>query len=195
MHTLKIKMLGCLILSSALLATSSALAAPKAATQNETGKALPTQVRGLGVLSVTKLRGTDAQTTRRFAFIPLPTAKTTIVVPAGKKAIIDASFTAESACYPINAAQPVGYCSARILLDGAEMAPVVGTDFAFDSSNAGNQGSRSWEAHAMDRSSSKVVGPGAHTIEVQWGVVGGAAGNTEFRLDDWHLFVDAVEAL
>ncbi|HEY9825048.1 MAG TPA: hypothetical protein V6D19_06350 [Stenomitos sp.] len=194
MHTLTAKMVGCLLLSSALLATSSALAAPKSATQNATGKALPTTVRGKGVLAVTKLRGTDAQITRTPAFIPLSTATTTIVVPTGKRAIIDASFTAESACYPINAAQPVGYCSVRILLDGAEMAPVVGTDFAFDSSNAGNQGPLSWEAHAMDRSSRGAVGQGVHTVQVQWGVVGGAAGNTEFRLDDWHLFVDAVEA-
>jgi hypothetical protein len=194
MKNSKVRTLSLLLFGGLLFASTSALAAPKAGEQKAEAKAAPTEIRGKSVLTVTKLRGTDAQITRRKAFVPFPTAKTTILVPPNKKAIIDASFTAESACYPVNAALAVGWCSVRILLDGVEMSPVVGTDFAFDSSNGGLQRNQSWEAHAMDRSSKDTVGPGAHTIEVEWGVVGGAAGNTEFRLDDWHLFVDAVEA-
>src|SRR5262245_3014003 len=41
--------------------------------------------------------------------------------------LVDAQFTAESAC-----SGGSGWCSVRILIDGVEADPVVGTDFSFN---------------------------------------------------------------
>jgi hypothetical protein len=73
-------------------------------------------------------------------------------------------------------------------VDGNEAAPVVGTDFAFDSSDSNTEGGGSWESHAIERSVAGVAA-GSHTVTVQYAVVGGA---TSFRLDDWGLNVVAM---
>ena len=51
-------------------------------------------------------------------------------MPTGETARIYAIFSAESAC---SAAAPIGYCGVRIVVDGNELNPAVGNDFAFDS--------------------------------------------------------------
>lgn len=129
---------------------------------------------------------TDALTTAAAAFVPLPAASIVVTVPAGKTRLIKARFSGESACYDAAA-----WCSVRIMLQfpsGAllEMNPVVGTDFAFDSSDSGAEGGGSWEAHSIDRS--RRIGAGTYRVFVQWGVVGVGT----FWLDDWSFNVEVV---
>ena len=114
------------------------------------------------------------------AFANLPGAVANINVPAGANACLLARFTSESACYG-----GTGYCNVRILIDGVEAAPVAGTDFSFDSTDAGAETSSSWESHAVERI--RVVGPGAHVVQVQWAVTQAA---TKLRLDDYTLVVE-----
>jgi hypothetical protein len=81
-----------------------------------------------------------------------------------------AHFSGEALCGGTS-----GYCSVRILIDGTEMIPNSGTDFAFDSPGD------SWESHAMERTWSGATA-GTHTFTLQRAVVGSAS---SFRLDDW----------
>jgi hypothetical protein len=129
--------------------------------------------------------GATAQLTSSTSFVDLPGSSTAISVPGPGNARILARFSAESACFG-----GVGWCSVRILVDGVEMDPVVGTDFAFDSTNGGADTATSWESHSMDRS--RIVGPGNHTVVVQRAVVEGSTTNT-FRLDDWSLTIEQVQ--
>lgn len=128
----------------------------------------------------------SAQQTTSAAFIDLSGASTTIDVPSGQTATIVARYTAESLCYGGGSG---AWCSVRILLDGNEMQPAVGTDFAFDSTNGGNNTSANYGARAVIRVATGVAA-GTHTVKVQWG---GVAGTPTFRLDDWALDVSAVK--
>jgi hypothetical protein len=134
--------------------------------------------------AVKLVRETTATTTGSTTFVNVPGAVTTLTIPANSRAIILASFTAESACYG-----GTGWCSVRILLNGVEMDPVVGTDFAFDSSDANSETSQSWESHAVERSKLYTnTSTAAVTVTVQVQYMVTAAGMT-LRLDDWHLSV------
>lgn len=68
-----------------------------------------------------------------------------------------------------------------------EMNPVVGDDFAFDSSNNSAELDGSWESHSIDRS--RKGSAGTYRVFVQWGTVGGGT----FRLDDWRFNVDLTQ--
>ena len=92
---------------------------------------------------------------------------------------IDARFTAETACYGSTS----GWCSVRILIDGVEAEPAVGTDFAFD--DAGT--STGWESHSVERVRA-VTTAGTHTVTVQATEIGTLTN----RLDDWTLTAMAV---
>ncbi len=116
-------------------------------------------------------------------FNNVPSAFTTISVPSGENALILARFSAESACYG-----GTGYCSVRILINGVEMDPVAGFDFAFDSTDLGRETSGSWESHSMDRS--RVVGSGTYTIVVQRATT---SASTFLRLDEWSLTVERAQ--
>jgi len=113
-------------------------------------------------------------------------ADTVIPINLSTSTLVKARFTAESACYGAS-----GYCSVRIVarnVDTGEIAefnPVVGTDFAFDSSDSNTETSRSWESHAINRS--LPLPPGRYQIYVQ--------ANPNFsgmtlRLDNAHFEVD-----
>jgi hypothetical protein len=107
----------------------------------------------------------------------------TLTIYAGAGSMLLASFSAEVACYGGS-----GWCNVRILIDGAEAAPVVGTDFAFDSTDGGTETFGSWESHAMQRT--RIAGSTiTHTVTVQVAQVG--TGVTA-RYDDWTLSVMAV---
>src|SRR5690606_863946 len=93
--------------------------------------------------------------------VDLAGATTNITVPDGFTATLEIDFAAESAC------SGTSYCSVVILVDGVEATPAVGTDFAFDSSDAGGETSSSWESHATKRILTG-VGAGSHTIQVQF---------------------------
>lgn len=112
---------------------------------------------------------TTASTTGSMTWSDLPGSSMVINTP--RPAVLVVDFAAESYC--------VGgsYCSVRILVDGAEAAPAVGYDFAFDTTSTDQ-----WESNAMTRIIP--VTRGAHTVEVQYAA---GAGGGSFRLDDWTL--------
>jgi len=120
--------------------------------------------------------GPDAATTTSTSFTDL--TSTSIDIPSGSTATVVATFSAESAC------SGGGFCSVRILIDGNEMNPNTGTDFAFDSSDNNTETSSSWESHAIVRSRDGIAS-GSHTVAVQYKAGAGSA----FRLDDWGLSI------
>jgi hypothetical protein len=137
------------------------------------------------VTKVNVVTETNAQSTNSTTFVNLPGGNTGVSVPIGESALILARFSAESACSGGTGAQ---WCSVRILIGGVEANPVVGLDFAFDSTNNGSETPFSWESHSVDRS--RIVGPGTYTVQVQWAVTSSA---TAFRLDDWSLTVERAQ--
>lgn len=112
-----------------------------------------------------------------------------IEVPEGTRGWLHASFDAESICYDGN-----GYCRARIMYgpqDGGgawEMFPMSGADFSFDSTDSGNNGSSSWEAHSFSRSTLAPLLPGTYKVWLEISV--SLADGTSFSLDDSHFTVD-----
>jgi hypothetical protein len=106
-----------------------------------------------------------------------------VTVPEGSTATIIAQFSAESFC-----GGPGGWCSVRLFIDGTEMNPEDGTNYAFDSP-AGAGDPTDWEAHSVTRLRTG-IGAGAHTIAARVQIVGAA---TSFRLDDWVIFVQALK--
>ena len=149
-----------------------------------TGAPGPAGPAGTGAaLAFRFVAGPAATSTSSTSYVELPTASASIDVPAGTTATILVSFAAESSCYG------AGYCSVRVLVDGNEATPVVGTnEFAFDSSDGGTETSSSWESHALERAVTGVAA-GAHTVTVQYATTS-ATGT--FRLDDWGLTVLAM---
>lgn len=110
-------------------------------------------------------------------------ATATVKVPPGRQALVTARFSAESTCVGTGG-KGGPWCSVRILIGGAEGHPASSDGFAFDSSDAGDEGPFAWEAHAMERF--RTVGPGEHVVKVQ-AIPTNAA--TEFTLSDWTLVV------
>ncbi|EHN09378.1 hypothetical protein PAI11_37980 [Patulibacter medicamentivorans] len=106
-----------------------------------------------------------------------------ITIPGGAPRKIVANVTGESACYG-----GTGYCSLRILVDGAELTPNVGSDFAFNSTDNNTETSSSWESLGLQRYSDTLA-PGAHTVTVQHYAVGTAT----HRFDDAALVVTQVQ--
>ncbi len=102
---------------------------------------------------------------------------TSIYATSGQ--FIVARFTAESACYGSTS----GWCSVRILVDGVEAEPVVGTDFAFNDAGSAS----SWESLSVERVHT-VSATGSHTVVVQ----AASVGSLTDRLDDWTLTATAV---
>jgi hypothetical protein len=96
----------------------------------------------------------------------------------GQPRYIRIRFTAESYCTGNS-----GWCSIRLLVNGTEAKPVVGTDFAFDSASTDG-----YESHSVERIFDGSFGSG-NTITVQAATVGGAS---FFRLDDWVLEADVL---
>ncbi|MDQ3857833.1 MAG: hypothetical protein M3327_05205 [Actinomycetota bacterium] len=121
-------------------------------------------------------------TTQR-TFVDLPGARAALTLPADvNRMLLLVRFSAESSCSGGAGAQ---YCPVRVVVDGMEALPAAGLDFAFDSTDSGSETGSSWESHAMERTTT--VGPGAHTVQVQWAVTSAA---TTFRLDDWVLAIE-----
>ena len=127
--------------------------------------------------------GTDA-TTNSTTFVSVPGASAPIVVPPGQTATVVAVFTAESLCTGAS-----GWCSVRILVDGVEASPAVGSTFAFDSNDDGTVTTASWESHSITRFATG-IGAGTHTVTVERWV---SAASVNFRLDDFTLVVQAMK--
>jgi hypothetical protein len=112
---------------------------------------------------------------------------TTLTVPAGATATVVATFSAESLCR--NGAATNTWCVVRLFIDGTEMNPEDGTNFAFDSPAASTAlASLDYEAHSITRIR-KGIGAGSHTITAQYQVFG----TPTFRLDDWSLIAVAYK--
>jgi hypothetical protein len=133
------------------------------------------------VSSVSSQTGGSFVTTSSTSFVDLGGSSESFTVPAGETARIYAIFSAESRCTSAGGAS----CAARIVVDGNELNPAVGTDFAFDSSNNGGATPNSFGSHAIARSS-ETLSAGNHTVKVQIRVSTGAA---SFRVDDWTLVI------
>ena len=141
--------------------------------------AVATVHSGTTVAHTTVLTETSATTFSGTSFVNLATSS----VFAGAGSFIVATFSAESACY-----NGSGWCSVRILIDGVEAEPVVGTDFAFDSTDGNRETAASWESHSMQRTRT-VTTTATHSVVVQVAQVG--AGVTA-RYDDWALTSMAI---
>ncbi len=151
-----------------------------------TGPAGPAGVSPAGGISAAKVvTGAVAQTTTSTVGIDLSGASTAIDIPTGQTGQILATFSGESACYV-----GLGFCSVRLTVDGVELLPAEGVDFAFDTTDGGTESAASWEAHAIQRVSGTLAA-GTHSLKVQWQVVGGT-GTTNFRLDDWALSAELI---
>jgi hypothetical protein len=134
----------------------------------------------------TVVRVDDAHSTDLDTFQDIPATRATITF--AKPSILLVTLTAESSCY--GGVGHASWCTARIIVDGVgELGPGSGNDFAFDSTNFGNDGQVSWEGHAMQRSSN-VLPPGTYTVRPQYAVIGPAV----FQIDDIHVTVEAAEA-
>jgi hypothetical protein len=138
-----------------------------------------TSWEGKGFVRVKVVGQTTAATTNSTTWIDVPGAIATFSVSSSLENLFIARFAAESACYG-----STGFCNVRILANGIEMAPVVGTDYAFDSTGNGAEPIASWEGHAMERSLPLCGSFSTVTVKVQYKVSNAAA---TFRLDDWHL--------
>lgn len=147
------------------------------------GAAGPAGPTNTGVsLAVKTINSGNVTTTGSTGFTDL--SSTSIDVPTGNTATLVATFSAESACYGANA-----FCGVRINVDGNEMSPNVGNDFAFDSSDNNTETSSSYESHAIVRYQGN-IGAGSHTVTIQYRVSNGGA---TFRIDDWALSVVAYK--
>jgi hypothetical protein len=99
-------------------------------------------------------------------YVDLPGMTMVVTTPAGEADLLDIRFSSESACYDGGA--QYNWCSVQITVDGVPAAPVdcVGAhDFAFDSTDFGNNTSSSWRSSSMERY--RAVNGGKHVIRVQ----------------------------
>ncbi len=161
------------VLRLAVALTATALVGAGAqqalASGGDNGSLVPSPASAsLGAQRIVAVRESVASTTSSTTYVTLTSASVTI--PSGQRGLMVAHFSGESLCGGTS-----GYCSLRILIDGTEMVPNSGTDFAFDSPGD------SWESHAMERTWSGAAA-GTHTFTLQRAVVGSAS---SFRLDDW----------
>jgi hypothetical protein len=145
-----------------------------------------TTVGGREISLVKVVREPAAQTTMSATFADLPGMSTTVRVPRGYRALILARFSAESYCSDSTDGF-AGWCGVRIRIGSADGEPSDGSDpgtpFAFDSDSSG--GDDYYEGNSMDRS--RVLGPGLHTVKVQWAVTNPSI---LFWLDDASLTVE-----
>ena len=129
------------------------------------------------VAQVASDTSTSTTSTGSASFVDLTGAEETITVPTGETARLYVWFTAESACTGGT------WCSVRITVDGTEIEPAAGTNYAFDS-----VGADLWDGHALVRVSGTLTA-GSHVVKVQGAVVGGGT----LSLDDWALVVQRVK--
>ena len=99
-------------------------------------------------------------TTTSTAYVDLAGSSETFIVPTGETARIYAIFSAESACYGGGA--DCGSAESASSSTATSSTPPVGTDFAFDSTDDGDEGTSSPESHAIARPS-ETLSAGNHT--------------------------------
>jgi hypothetical protein len=139
------------------------------------GVAGPEAVPDVGITSLpTSVTATTA------AFAPIASLAQTVTVPVGTQRRLLATFSGESAC---TGGAGTGSCSLRMLVDGVQLSPAVGGDFAFDSTDYGSESIASPESHSIQRFSGNLAS-GPHTVTVEVSVQGAA---TTFTVDDMVL--------
>ncbi len=106
---------------------------------------------------------------------------TSITIPEGFTATVEAVFGAESTC----SGGTDSWCSIRILSNGTSLAPAEGTANAFDSTDSGTADETDYEETSVTRVGT--LPAGSYTIVVE----GRAPAGLSFRLDDKILFVEA----
>lgn len=131
-----------------------------------------------GVNNIRIKSSTTAFSTQSNTFVQVTGATFDMAVPNNQMKTFIAEFSAESWCDGAD----TGWCSIRILIDGNEMTPAVGSNFAFDSDAVGND---KWESHTVTRYVAD-VGPGLHTFSVEALTT---ETDTAFFLDDWTFMV------
>jgi hypothetical protein len=138
-------------------------------------------------VSMVNTDSTDASTTSSTTWEIVPKAALPASVPPGATRLINARFTAESACARPNAGS---WCSVRIVAIRFTPAEVItplepnpGMDFAFDADEPGSN--FNWDSNAIERSLRLPAGD--YRIVVQHAVTNSAV---DFRLDDWHFAVE-----
>jgi hypothetical protein len=109
----------------------------------------------------------------------------TINVPAGRPRRLLATVSGESDCSTADTVLG-NYCMLRIVVDGQELAPKSGQDFAFNSPDPDVE-EASWESLSIQRTS-EILAPGQHTVTVQHRVTPGAQ-PVGHRFDDALLSV------
>jgi hypothetical protein len=125
-----------------------------------------------GAKRITAVREDAASSTTSTSFVTLSTLSVTIPTGTG---LMVAHFSGEALCGGSG-----GWCPVRILIDGTEMVPQSGTDFAFASAT------NNFNSSAMERTWNGAA-TGTHTFTLQYCVTAGA---TSFRLDDWLFDVE-----
>jgi hypothetical protein len=114
------------------------------------------------------------------AFAPLPGAMLSFQTPMNDADQILVTFTAEARVQgqPVDYVAPVDFLQVQILLDGVPMNPLNDLSFTTDAGQAN-------AARACHR-----VGPGNHTVQVQWLLVDQDGNNVlTGTIDDWLLEV------
>jgi hypothetical protein len=160
----KLKVLGASLAATAILGGGAAIASTSA-------------LNVKAVKKVAVVRSSDATTTSSGLWTDVPGSSVSINVP-GTHGLVIARFTGESQC-----TSGASWCSVRVLVDGSEAYPNDGSDFAVDAPGG------SYRGVAMDRSTN-ILNGGVHTVKLQYLAYGGGS----FRLDDWHLTLEAVAA-
>lgn len=175
-RSLRQKAIAGVVVAAAVAATTSLAAAQVAPAPDggppHAGAADPPKVTTCGELvGSTVITQNDPLTTNEVAFHRLPGSARQFTVPPGEQRCVKLLFTAESACGPTGAPD---FCYVEAQIDGQPMDP-DGTGFqALDSEDA------TASAHAYEWV--KEVGPGPHTIDIDWRVL---AAGTQFYVDDW----------
>ena len=160
----------------AALATAVAALTGLAARSALAGSVTVTKTAG-AVVNVKALGSTDSTSVIGFSgWTDLPGSATVIAVPAGHTMLVNARFTAETACYGSSSICPI-----QVLIGGVPAGPANGSNVDFDSSEGGTESSASWEAHSIDRS--LILGPGSYPVKVQALAFAGAT----FELRNWTL--------
>jgi len=183
-----------MVLAGALLLTGTVVAAPgdnpQGGEESVESEAHDREMQG-GAITFKKVQTKTVAVVNSSTTFNQVTAMS-FPIPATGNHLVNARFHAESACYEPGSVAP-NWCSLRILIDGTEGHPQVGVDYAFDSTDRGDDTDASWEGHAMERHRC-VRSTGAArniVVELQRKVTnsdGGAA--PSFRLDDWSLAVE-----
>jgi hypothetical protein len=135
----------------------------------------------------TRAVGETAATTRTSTtWANVPGASIPISIP--QPGFLLARFAAETACFAPND----GSCAVRLMVNGVQMNPASGIDFALDSTNNGGDLNTSREGHAMERFT-HCLPAGNYLVTAQWASRTNGAVVPTFRLDDWTLVVEHID--